>query len=65
MAMGDKVLLVEKNQPRGQWHTGRVTNVFPGEDGLVRVVEVATTVGKFTRAIHSLCLLEYQEEETI
>ena len=40
VAVGDIVLLVEKDLPRNRWSKGRVTKVFPGEDGLVRQVDV-------------------------
>ncbi len=37
---GDIVLLIESNSVRGQWPTGRVEKLFPGTDGVVRVVDV-------------------------
>jgi hypothetical protein len=52
------VLLIDPNQPRGQWKLGHVIKTFPGEDGLVRVVEVQAKTGIFKRAIHRLYLLE-------
>ena len=52
------MLLIDSNQPRGQWKLGHVIKTFPGEDGLVRVVEVQTETGIYKRAIHRLCLLE-------
>jgi hypothetical protein len=35
---GDIVLIVENNVPRGKWNLGRVVEVFPGKDGIVRKV---------------------------
>ena len=32
---GELVLITDDNVPRHQWPIGRVTNVFPGSDGLV------------------------------
>ena len=55
---GDEVLIVEPNLPRGRWRTGRVTAVYPGRDGLVRVAKVGTEDGEITRPIHRLCLLQ-------
>jgi hypothetical protein len=52
------VLLIDPNQPRGQWKLGHVIKTFPGEDGLVRVVEVQAKTGIFKRAIRRLYLLE-------
>ena len=52
------MLLIDPNQPRGQWKLGYVIKTLPGEDGLVRVVEVQAKTGIFKRAIHRLYLLE-------
>ena len=54
--VGEAVLVVEPNLPRYEWRTGRVYEVFPGDDGLVRVVR--TPVGTYLRPIYRLCLLE-------
>ena len=40
VAVGDIVLVVEKDLPRNSWSKGRVVKVFPGKDGLVRHVDV-------------------------
>ena len=37
---GDIVLIQDSNQIRGQWKLGKVSEVFPGEDGIVRKVHV-------------------------
>ena len=58
LAVGDVVLIIDANLPRGQWKIGHIERIFPGKDGLVRVVEVKTAAGLYTRAIHRLCLLE-------
>ena len=42
LKVGDVVLVVDQNTPRGQWHLGRVEEVFPGQDGQVRVIQVST-----------------------
>ena len=52
------MLLIDPNHPRGQWKLGYGIKTFPGEDGLVRVVEVQAETGICKRAIHRLCLLE-------
>lgn len=36
------VLLVNNNTPRGHWNLGRVIEMYPGPDGLVRTVKVKT-----------------------
>ena len=57
--VNDIVLLKESNVPRQQWPMGKVVQVFPSEDGLVRSVELkvprATTTLK--RPIQKLVLL--------
>ncbi|KFD49638.1 hypothetical protein M514_09470 [Trichuris suis] len=58
ISIGDCVLLAEPNVPKGQWITRRVEAVFPGSDGLVRVVKVATKNGSYIRPIHRLCSLQ-------
>jgi hypothetical protein len=57
-AIGDVVMLSESNLPPSQWKTGRVTVVFPGSDGFVRVVKVKTDGGDYLRPVHRLVLLE-------
>lgn len=58
ISVGDVVMLLDPNQPHGQWRIGHVIKVYPGNDGLVRVVQIQTKDGVFSRAIHRLCLLE-------
>lgn len=55
---GDLVLITDPYLPRNQWRLGRVTQVFPGADGLVRKVRLHTSSGSLTRPIVKLCLLE-------
>ena len=43
LKVGDIVLLKDSNIPRYHWPLGKITRVFPGDDGLVRKVEVLTT----------------------
>jgi len=56
--VGDVVILMEDNAPRNSWQLGRVTETFPGPDGLVRSVKLTTRGTTLTRPIHKLCLLE-------
>lgn len=59
--MGDLVRVVEDNLPRGRWNLGRIVKTFPGDDGLIRTVEVQTKQGTFKRLVAKLCLLEEAE----
>ena len=43
-----------------QWSIGRITAVFPGVDGVVRVAEVATPQGSYRRPVRKLCPLPTQ-----
>ncbi|XP_043474364.1 uncharacterized protein LOC122506315 [Leptopilina heterotoma] len=54
----DLVLILDPSLLRqGNWPLGRVTEVFPGKDGLVRSACVRTASGTYTRPIAKLCLL--------
>ena len=46
-----------------QWPLGKVLKAFTGSDGLVRVVEVKTQSGIFTRPVHKIALLLPNETE--
>lgn len=49
LKVGDVVIIVDSNLPRGSWPKGRITCVYPGKDGSVRVAEVQTAAGLFKR----------------
>ena len=57
------MLIADPNLARGKWHTGKVSEVHPSQDKLVRVVQVKTKDGAYTRPIHRLCLLESAEDQ--
>ena len=56
--IGNLVLVVEDNLCRGRWNLGLVVKTFPGNDGLIRTVEVQTKQGTFKRPVVKLCLFE-------
>ena len=56
--VGDGVLIIDQNLKRGQWMPGRIIEIFPGQNGLVRVVNVRTERGVFVRPVNRLCLFE-------
>jgi hypothetical protein len=62
LKVGDVVLVVDPNAKRGDWPLGRVTQVYPAKDGLVRVVEVKVGKSIYKRPIHRLCPLEFAGE---
>ena len=56
--VGELVVLVDDEQKRGKWPLGRITKVLPSSDDVVRVVEVKTKDGIYTRPVTKLCKLE-------
>lgn len=58
LAIGDVVLEHNPQLQRGQWRKGKVMTLFPGEDGLVRAVDVEFDGIVYRRGIQNLCLLE-------
>lgn len=55
--IGDFVLVIDPNSPRGNWPLGQIKEVFPGPDGHVRVVNVRVGTNVLRRLITRLCLL--------
>jgi hypothetical protein len=58
---GDLVLEADSNR-RSKWSMGLITEVLPGNDGLVRKVVMKTKTGSYKRPIHKLCLIATKEE---
>ena len=54
----DVVLISEDNVSRGKWRIGKVIETFPGRDGRVRTVKIATKKGMINRPVQRLHLLE-------
>ncbi|XP_058840671.1 uncharacterized protein LOC131696146 [Topomyia yanbarensis] len=51
------VVIMDENFPPARWPTGRVHELHPGPDGIVRVVTLQTSRGFITRPVAKLCLL--------
>ncbi|GFW04440.1 integrase catalytic domain-containing protein [Trichonephila clavipes] len=52
------VLIKDENLPSTKWSTGRITEIFPGTDGKVRVVNLRMPNGNILkRTIRNLCIL--------
>lgn len=60
---GDVVIIGDDLRKRIDWPLGRVEELIPGKDGVVRVVKVKTSSGLLTRPIQRLYLLELPPEE--
>jgi hypothetical protein len=56
--IGDIVLLVDTTVPRNAWPIGKVVQVYPGRDQLVRRVQVRAKSGLYDRPIDKLILLD-------
>lgn len=54
---GDLVVIKDNYTPPLKWRMARVHKLYPGSDGVSRVVDVATSKGVIRRAAHNLCLL--------
>ncbi|XP_055604233.1 uncharacterized protein LOC129752485 [Uranotaenia lowii] len=57
ISRGTMVLIVNEQIPPLRWPLGRVTDVFRGPDGNIRVVNVRTKDGIYGRAISKICVL--------
>ena len=57
-AVGDLVLVIDNNRPRGQWSLGRIQEIIPSKDGKIRTVKVKTGHGVYVRPVAKICLLE-------
>lgn len=55
--IGVLVIIKEDNSPPLQWRLGRVINIYPGMDKLVRVVEIKTSTGIIKRSINKIAVL--------
>ena len=57
IAVGDIVLLQESGLVPTKWPLGKVTEVYPGRDDLVRVVTVKTAQGCYKRPVSKVAVL--------
>ncbi|KAL1454618.1 hypothetical protein WDU94_010834 [Cyamophila willieti] len=54
---GDMVLIKDENLPPTKWRLGRVLELFPGKDSLVRVVSIKTSSSVMKRAVSRIVRL--------
>lgn len=56
----DVVVLIEPNEIRSLWQLGRITRVYPGPDGVVRIADVKLPNGsvKAKRSVGRLAVLD-------
>ncbi len=60
LKIDDIVLEIDPNSPRRDWKLARITQIYPGEDSVVRVVEIMVAGKRYKRPVHRLCKLEYE-----
>lgn len=63
--LGDLVLIKDDNTPSLCWQLGRITQLYPGKDGRVRVVALQTSKGVIQRAVTKVCPLPLQEQKIV
>ncbi|XP_013860154.1 uncharacterized protein LOC106515080 [Austrofundulus limnaeus] len=62
-AVGQIVMIVDSNLPRGLWPVGIITKVFPGTDGVVRAAEVKVKDSIYIRPVTKLVELPEVPED--
>lgn len=55
--LGALVLMRDENLPPLKWRTGRICELHPGSDGLIRVVSLKTSGGIVQRSLPKICVL--------
>ncbi|XP_062703860.1 uncharacterized protein LOC134286283 [Aedes albopictus] len=58
---GMLVVIREDNMAPQLWHLGRITEVTPGAEGLVRVVKIRTANGEVTRSVSKIAILPIED----
>ena len=56
--VGDLVITSSNEIPRSHWPMGRIIEVYPGRDGVIRFVQLKTSNGELSRPGALLSLLE-------
>ncbi|XP_055543341.1 uncharacterized protein LOC129728893 [Wyeomyia smithii] len=63
--VGMIVLLHDRNQPPLNWKLGRIEEVYPGDDGLVRAVDVLSNGHHFRRPINKVSILPIEDNQLV
>ena len=58
LQIGEVVLVVSPDTARGNWPLGRIVEVYPGQDGRVRVAKIQVGQSTVVRPVTKLCPLE-------
>jgi hypothetical protein len=65
LEVGDLVTIQDDNLPPMKWKMGRVIDVHPGDDSLVRDVTLKTQSGEMERSVVKLAPILYNSEEVL
>ena len=57
----DIVTVADMKPVRGKWAVGRVTEAYPGTDGLVRNITVKTATGEYSRPATKIAVIHPAE----
>ena len=60
--VGQLVLLKDDRYPPSKWPLGRIIEVHPGPDGLVRVVTIKTATTSLRRHVARICPLQLDDK---
>lgn len=60
--LGDVVLLFDSKLPPTKWALGRIVDVHPGSDGLIRVVTIKTSTTELKRPVSKVAKLPIDEQ---
>lgn len=61
IGIGFMMLIKKENTSPLQWKIGRIVELHPGSNGIVRVVSVKTTTGQLKRSLRKICILLMDE----
>ncbi|GJQ67489.1 hypothetical protein Trydic_g8317 [Trypoxylus dichotomus] len=61
--VGDLVVIKDDHLPPSRWELGRITEVQPGKDNVVRVVTIRISSGQMKRSVTRVCPLPVLNED--
>ncbi|XP_018365332.1 PREDICTED: uncharacterized protein LOC108762706 [Trachymyrmex cornetzi] len=64
LKIGTMVLVKDERTPPMIWPLGRITEVHPGPDGIIRLVTVRTKQGSSKRTLPKICILPLNDNVT-
>lgn len=60
LKLNDLVIIKDDRLPPNEWTLGKITDLHPGKDDLVRVVSIKTKNGTYKRCVSKICKLPYE-----